>query len=102
MVQKSAAPFDNIESAHAYVGMLTEALDEAAQMVALEMSTVSGLEGSRHLDALRLVDYKLHTLRQHLLASRRVLGDLRTLRRYLLSERNSERDLETQSNVKTT
>jgi hypothetical protein len=45
---------------------------------------------ARHLDALRLVDYKLKTLRQHFVASRRLLTDLRTLRRYLLNERTPE------------
>src|SRR5262245_29560499 len=85
-----AATFENIESAHAYVGLLMEALDEAAQMVRQETAMPSAFTGSRHLDALRLVDYKLHSLREHLLVSRRLLSDLRTLRRYLLDERASE------------
>ena len=46
---------------------------------------------ARHLDALRLADYKLKSLRQHFVASRRLLTDLRTLRRYLLDERMEER-----------
>jgi hypothetical protein len=52
-------------------------------MIEQEMATARDVSGSRHLDALRLVHYKLHSLRGHLVMSRRLLGDLRTLRRYL-------------------
>ncbi len=90
MAQTSCIPFESIESAHEYVGLLCEALDEAAQTIEQEMSALPAFTGTRHLDALRLVDYKLNTLRGHLLVSRRLLGDLRTLRRYLLDERASE------------
>jgi len=83
----SAAAFDNIESAHQYVGLLCEALDEAARTIEEETRAPSALTRPRHLDALRLVDYKLVTLREHLVISRRLLSDLRTLRRYLLDER---------------
>ena len=84
-------PFENIESAHAYVGLLSEALEEAAQMIEQEMSAPSTPTRERHLDALRLVDYKLNSLREHLRTSRRLLGDLRTLRLYLLDERTFDR-----------
>src|SRR6266853_3172774 len=83
--------FDNIESAQEYVALLCEALDEAEQTIHQEIVSPSAVTGSRHLDALRLVDNKLTTLRHHLLASRRLLTDLRTLRRHLLDERASER-----------
>ena len=96
MTQTAPATFDNIESAHAYVGLMCEALDETAQMIEHEISGPH-LGGERHLDALRLVDYKLHALRDHLVVSRRLLGDLRTLRRYLLHERASEQDIDQKS-----
>ena len=80
-------PFDSIESAHEYVRLLCEAVEEAEQTIAKEMSYPCAFTGRRHLDALRLVDYKLKTLRQHFIVSRRLLTDLRTLRRYLLDER---------------
>jgi hypothetical protein len=38
------------------------------------------------LQALRLVDYKLHRLEHHLTVSGRMLNDLRRLRRLLLDE----------------
>ena len=86
------ATFENIESAHTYVGLLREAVDETRGLIRQQMAGASSEPTkSRHLDALRLVDYKLQSLREHLIASRRLLGDLRTLRRYLLDERGSER-----------
>jgi hypothetical protein len=89
MAQSSTARFENIESAHAYVGLLQEAVDDTAQLIEQEIASPAEFTGGRHLDALRLVHYKLHSLQEHLTASRRLLGDLRTLRRYLLDERAS-------------
>lgn len=81
------SPFEGIESAHEYVGLLVEALEEADQSIKEEVVAghMDGLE--RRLEALRIVEYKLDRLRQHLHASRRLLNDLRTLRRLLLGER---------------
>lgn len=81
--------FENIESAHQYVGLLCEALDEAAETIASELEGDVAAAQPRHRDALRLVDYKLLSLRGHLSSSRLLLNDLRTLRRYLLEERQS-------------
>jgi hypothetical protein len=83
----AAAVFDSIESAHEYIGLLCEALDEAQGTVAEELTRGSDSGRSRHVDALRLADYKLEGLRQHLVMSRRLLNDLRTIRRYLFEER---------------
>jgi len=83
--------FDTIESAHEYVGLLCEALDDAERTIGQEIVDPCAFTGRRHLDALRLVDYKLKALRQHFVVSRRLLTDLRTLRRYLLDERTPER-----------
>ena len=88
----SSHPFENIESAHQYVGLLVEALEEAEHSIAQEMESPSAMVKARHLDALRLIDYKLKTLERHLTTSRRLLTDLRTLRRYLFDERGLERD----------
>jgi hypothetical protein len=83
-------PFENIESAHEYVGLLLEALAETAGTIGQELETQSKMARDRHLDALRLVDYKLKTLERHLVISRRLLTDLRMLRRYLFDERTLE------------
>ncbi len=90
MAHTPLTPFDSIESAHEYVGLLCEALDNSERMIEQEIVHPGTFTGPRHLDALRLVDYKLKTLRQHFVASRRLLTDLRTLRRYLLDERTPE------------
>jgi hypothetical protein len=97
MGQTSHVNFENIEDAHEYVGLLCEAVDEAAHTIEHQMDAPSA--AGRHLDALHLVDYKLKTLRHHLLVSRRLLNDLRTLRRYLLDERGSGRAENTDSEV---
>jgi hypothetical protein len=85
-----SGPFENIESAHEYVGLLLEALTKATDTIAQEIGTPSEMARDRHLDALRLVDYKLKTLERHLTVSKRLLTDLRTLRRYLFDERTLE------------
>jgi hypothetical protein len=87
MNDKPHTPFDSIESAHEYVGLLCESLDDAELMIQREIAAPDTFTGRRQHDALRLVDYKLKALRQHFTASRRLLTDLRTLRRYLLDER---------------
>jgi hypothetical protein len=90
MAYAALTPFDSIESAHEYVGLLCEALDDAERTIGQEIAYPCAFTGPRHLDALRIVDYKLKTLRQHFVVSRRLLTDLRTLRRYLLDERTPE------------
>jgi hypothetical protein len=100
MIQSSTATFENIESAHAYVGLLRESVDEMMRMIEEEMATPREFTGSRQLDALRLVHYKLHSLGEHLIVSRRLLSDLRMLRRYLLDERGSEDDVSEPSTVR--
>jgi hypothetical protein len=90
MAETPSTPFDSIESAHEYVGLLCEAVGEAERAIEREIIHPCAFTGARHLDALRIVDYKLKTLRQHFIVSRRLLTDLRTLRRYLLDERIPE------------
>jgi hypothetical protein len=90
-VNQPSTPFDSIESAHDYIRLLREAVDEAERTIEKEIAYPCAFTGRRHLDALRLVDYKLKSLRQHFVVSQRLLTDLRTLRRYLLDERTSDR-----------
>jgi len=85
--------FENIESAHDYVSLLLQALDEASATIGQEIEAPSEMARDRNLDALRLVDYKLKALERHLTTSRRLLTDLRTLRRYLFDERTLEREI---------
>jgi hypothetical protein len=88
MCAKRETPFDNIESAHEYVSMLVEALEEADRSIKDDIDAATGTPGlERRVQALRVVEYKLSHLRDHFHASRRLLNDLRTLRRLLLGER---------------
>lgn len=81
-------PFDSIEGAHEYLVLLREAVEEAKANAETDILAVTNPDGLRHLDALRLVTYKLEKLDQHVKASCRLLNDLRTLRRLLLDERS--------------
>ena len=101
MAYSPLTPFDSIESAHEYVRLLCEALDDAERAIGQEIAHPCEFTGRRHFDALRLVDYKLKALRQHFVASRRLLTDLRTLRRYLLDERTPEPTLDRHASVDT-
>lgn len=76
-------PFSSLESAHEYVTLLNQQVQEVRASILEDMSISDG----RRLDALRVVDLKLVQLDQHLTASSRMLNDLRALRRLLLGER---------------
>jgi hypothetical protein len=86
----SNAPFDNLESARQYVGLLCEALEEARSGVEWDVTLAQDERAVRRVEALQLVNYKLDRLKYHLDSSRRLLNDLRTLRRLLLGERSVE------------
>jgi len=86
VTQQLQTPFDSVESAHDYVRLLAEAIREAKQEIENDI-TVEKPKSDRHLEALRLVQYKLDRLDQHLRGTSRVLNDLRSLRRLLLEER---------------
>jgi hypothetical protein len=80
-------PFDNIESAQEYLGLLAQAIEEAVASVEEESALAAGEKAPRREAALRLVAFKLAKLGNHIGESRRILNDLRTLRRLLLAER---------------
>jgi len=77
-------PFDSVENAQAYIQLLIETLVEAKKEVADDVA--AGTRSERRLEALRLVEYKLHRLEHHLRMSGRMLNDLRRLRHLLLDE----------------
>jgi hypothetical protein len=80
-------PFDTIESAHDYIDLLLEAVEEARRDVGSEIGMATGQDRERRAEALRLVALNLNKLSCHITKSRRILNDLRTLRRLLLDER---------------
>lgn len=92
MPRERDSPFDTLESAHEFVSLLREAVDDAYGSILDEMTLARETKGAeRRVDALRLVDHKLNSLRQNVLASLILLNDLRTLRRLLLAERRGAR-----------
>jgi hypothetical protein len=80
-------PFDSLEGAYEYVGLLAEAIAEARVVIQDDLTQASGQV--RRVQALQIVAYKLEKLGGHVRSSRRILNDLRTLRRLLLGERHS-------------
>ena len=89
MSYEPETPFDNIESAHEFVDLLKEAIDEAKQDVDSQIAAAEGEGAERRQQALKLVQYNLTKLGYHVTTSRRILNDLRSLRRLLLEERRT-------------
>lgn len=80
-------PFDSLDAAHEYVGLLLDAVRQTRGDVAEDVAAVpEGAEEARRREALQLVAWKLERLETHLAASRRLVNDLRRLRRLLLGE----------------
>jgi hypothetical protein len=74
--------FDTIASAHEYVGLLLEAINEAASELDDSGATSDSASPQRR-EVYRLIAYKLEQLRLHVDASHRGLTDLRALHRML-------------------
>lgn len=88
MARHKLTPFESLESAHEYVSLLREAVDDAYASILDDVAEMGDATGSeRRVEALRVVEHKLNRLRQHLLSSMVLLNDLRMLRRLLLGER---------------
>jgi hypothetical protein len=79
-------PFDNVEGAHEYVGLLIEAVRQAREEVAQDLAEAQAENAPRRLEALQIVAWKLERLEAQLGGSRHLLNDLRRLRRLLLGE----------------
>jgi hypothetical protein len=84
---KPETPFDNIESAQQFVGLLIEAIEESKADVDADIARAESNLSKRQKQALQLVSGTLAKLSHHMTTSRRMLNDLRTLRRILLEER---------------
>ena len=88
MAQRGLNPFDSLESAQEFMGLLREAIDDAYSGILDDLAVARATAGAeRRVDALRVVDHKLNQLRHNVLASLILLNDLRMLRRLLLDER---------------
>ncbi|MEQ1949406.1 MAG: hypothetical protein ABL995_19605 [Bryobacteraceae bacterium] len=90
MSTRVASPFDSIESAHDFVVLLEESIEEALAEVQDDFKEAKRTDNDRRAHALHLAMYKMSLLDTHIKKSRRLLNDLRTIRRLLFSERESE------------
>lgn len=81
------SPFESIESAQEYLGLLCDAITDAQQATQADKATEEKALSSRRVQALQLVAFNLDKLEKHIRQSRRILNDLRTLRRLLHQER---------------
>jgi len=95
MGYRRETPFDNIESAEQFVGLLIEAIKESRRDVDAEIALAEANRSGRSKKALQLVSANLAKLSQHMATSRRILNHLRTLRRLLLQERQLDDTLQT-------
>lgn len=86
MSHKPETPFDNIESAHDYLALLAETIEENRLDVETQIAIAIAENADRRKVALHLVSHKLAKLSLHMSESRRILNDLRTLRHLLLGE----------------
>lgn len=80
------SPFDNLDAAHEYVGLLLEAVQQTRGDVAVDLADAQTDGQPRRQEALQLVAWKLERLEHHLEGSRRLMNDLRRLRKLLLGE----------------
>jgi hypothetical protein len=87
MIPEPTRPFDSIESAHEFVALLEESIEDAVLEVKDHIQTAKSERDQRRSEALTLAMYKMSQLSSHMHKSRRILNDLRTIRRLLFQER---------------
>ena len=83
--RRAADPFESVDSAHEYVDLLLQAIQETSAEVGADLRDTHAGVSARRREAFQLVAYKLEQLRFHVAASRRRLNDLRILRRMMES-----------------
>jgi hypothetical protein len=90
MSPEPTRPFDSIESAHEFVALLEESIEDAVLEVKDHIQTAKTERDQRRSEALTLAMYKMSQLSSHMHKSRRILNDLRTIRRLLFQERGGD------------
>jgi hypothetical protein len=80
-------PFESIESAHEFVELLADSIQEALGEVRDHLEEARTQKDERRVEALTLTTFKMEQLVAHMTKSRRLLNDLRSLRRLLFAER---------------
>lgn len=69
--------FENLESAHDFVTLLTEMVIEAKRELEADVAKESSITFSGRLDVLRMTLYSLEKLERHMTHSCHILDDLR-------------------------
>ena len=85
-VNEQEKPFETIESAHEYVLLLAEKVEEVRRDIEGQVARAIADGAPRRKDALQLILYNLTKLSTHMTSSGRILNDLRTLGRRLFAE----------------
>ena len=85
-------PFDSIESTQDFMGLLSEAIEEAIRDVEDDRRAGEKEGQARRVEALNLALYKLKLLDEHVTKSQRILKDLGSIRRILVGEQLEEED----------
>jgi hypothetical protein len=80
---EATAAFESVESAQEYFELLAEVVLESQEAVQADIQVKADSGSSRHVEALRLIGFKLERLASHIKMSRRILNDLRMLRRII-------------------
>jgi hypothetical protein len=88
MSAEPTKPFDSIESAHEFVALLEESIQEAADDIRDHLRQAEAAHAVRQVEALNLALYKLTQLAAQMHKSRRALNDLRSIRRLLFTGRD--------------
>ncbi len=83
-------PFESIESAHEFVALLEESIQEAADDVRGHLREAEASRDERQVRALNLALFKLTQLATQMNKGRRALNDLRSIRRLLFTERDAD------------
>ena len=91
--QVVGGPFDSIESAQDYIGVLAETILETLKDLNRDHQIALTQGERRRAQAIALAQFKLKVLSCHLHKSRRTLNDLRMLRRLILNERETVQTL---------
>lgn len=92
LMTTSERPFRTIESAHQFLSLLNEQIDDVMNEVRGEIAANSTHNRERQVEAWQVVLYTLTKLSSHTASSRRLVNDLRTLRNLL--QRTGDREFE--------
>ena len=87
-MQKETQPFATLESAVAFMHLLAGEIGETRTDVQQDIADAESGPDLRRVQALQLVDYKLHQLALHVAKSERLLRDLGRLRTLIMEGSN--------------